>query len=339
MTDHRQSRNVRHAGLRRRLCAALLGLPLLAGAAAATAQSKSYPSRPVHLIVPVPPGGPSDLAARALADGMGKALGQPLVLENRPGASGMLGTSQALRAAPDGYTLFLSLPSGQITSPLLMESPPFDGVRDFTPIGQFVRFTSVLLVHESVPVLDFGQLVQYVRQHPGALNYGSTGVGSNPHLTTELVKLQTGMDIMHVPYKGGAAMVQALVANEIQVLFGEVNTALPWIQSGQVRPLAVLSEARSPLLPDVPSLVEARVLDAAADFWMGLAGPPGLPQEIVARLHEAMTQAVQGPEMQRFFAATGSEAALGTPEALAALWAAEHDRASEVIRTKQIKAE
>lgn len=336
MTTHRQARR---AGLRRQLCAALLGLPLLACAAAATAQNKSYPDRPIHLIVPVPPGGPSDLAARALAKGMGKALGQSIVIENRPGASGMLGTSQALRAAPDGYTLLLSLPSGQITSPLLMESPPFDGVRDFTPIGQFVRFTTVLLVHESLPVRDTRELKQYVQQHPGKLNYGSTGIGSNPHLTTELFKLQSGLDIMHVPYKGGAAMVQALVANEVQVLLGELNTALPWIQSGQVRALAVLSEARSPLLPAVPSVAEAGVLDAPADFWMGLAGPPGLAPEIVARLHQAMAQAVQGPEMQRFFAATGSEAALGTSQALAALWAAEHQRAAEVIRVNRIKAE
>lgn len=303
-------------------------------------QSKErFPSRPIHLIVPVPPGGPADLAARALAEGLRAKLGQPVLVENRPGAAGMVGSGQALRAAPDGYTLLVSLPSAQITAPLLTAKAPYDGARDFTAVGEVARFTGVLLVNSSAPVNDVKELVGYVKTRPGRWNFGSTGVGSNPHLVMELLKLRTGMHLVHIPYNGGAAMLQALLNDDVQVLFGEVVTAQPWIRSKRLKPLAVVSNHRSPLLPEVPTLAEAGIADAPADFWLGIAGPPRMPMDLVRLLNLAMAKAVEQPAMRQFFTQTASRPAVGSPEALALLWQSEQRRWAEVIRANQIRAD
>jgi len=180
-----------------------------------------------------------------------------------------LGTSQALQAPADGYTLLLSLPSAQITAPLMLEKPPYDGAKDFTAIGQFIRTTAVLLVNKAVPVRDFQGLVSYVKARPGQLNYSSTGIGSNPHLVMELVKQRTGMHIVHIPYRGGAAMLQAAVGNEVQVLFGEITTAMPWIQAGQLTPLGVVSSKRSALLPEVLRWSRTKCLMRLPTFGWG----------------------------------------------------------------------
>jgi len=300
--------------------------------------ANEYPTRPIRLIVPVPPGGPADLAARALADRLREELGQPIVVDNRPGAAGTLGSNQVLSAPPDGYTLLMSLPSAQITAPLLMDKPPFDGAKQFTAIGRFARFTAVLLVSASVPVSSFREFVAFAKQRPGSLNYGSTGIGSNPHLMGELLGTRAGIKLVHVPYKGGAPALQALVSNEVQVLFGEVSTALPWIQSGRAKPLAVVSERRSPLLPEVPTLTEAGVADAPSGAWMGIAGPPQLPGAVVRRLNQALVKATQHPEMQQFFAKGAGEPAPSSPEELQTLWVEEQRRWGAVIRANNIRA-
>jgi tripartite-type tricarboxylate transporter receptor subunit TctC len=320
---------------RRRLLAAMASLPTLA-----LAQGRdAYPSRSIRMVVPVPPGGPADLAARAIAERLREELGQPVVVDNRAGASGALGTANVLQASADGYTLLLSLPSAQITAPLMVEKPPYDGAKDFTAIGQFLRTSAVLLVNKSVPVRDFQGLVSYVKARPGQLNYSSTGIGSNPHLVMELVKLRTGMDMVHVPYKGGAAMLQAAVGDEVQALFGEISTSMPWIQSGRLTPLGIVSSKRSPLLPDVPSLVEEKVLEAPADFWMGLAGPPRMSPGLVQQLSQALAKAVEHPEMRQFFAKTATEPTFSDPNAFQASWQAEQGRWAEVIRVRRIRAE
>jgi len=321
---------------RRRVLQAALVASASLGAGFSSASE--YPDRPIRLIVPVAPGGPADLAARALAQRLREELGQPVIVDNRPGAAGVLGSTQVLQAAPDGYTLLLSLPSAQITAPLLMESPPYDGASQFTAIGQFARFTAVLLIGASVPAKTFAELVHYARQKPGALNYGSTGIGSQPHLMSELLCARAGVRLVHVPYKGGAPALQALVFNEVQVLFGEISTALPWIQSGRVKALAVVSERRTPLLTDVPTLSEAGMADAPSNPWMGLAGPPQLPRPVVKRLSEAVVKAAQHPDVQQFFAKGGGEAFASSPEALKALWAEEQRRWADVIKSNKIRA-
>ena len=330
------SRNSVKQQSRRWLLTVIASMLVLGNGRAQQPEHEAYPSRPVRLVAPVPPGGPGDLVARALAERLRAELGQPVIVDNRAGAAGTLGAAQVHQAPADGYTLLLSLPSAQITGPLMMKKPPFDGAKDFTPIGQFARAPVVLLVNRTVPVRNVQELVAYVRQRPGRLNYGSTGVGGNPHLMTELLKMRTGMHIVHIPYKGGGLMLQALLSNEVQVLFGELGGALPWIQSGQLIPLAIVSDKRSPLLADVPTLMEEKVLEAPGDFWMGVAGPPGLPQPIVKRINMAMMKALDHPDMKQFFAKSGGAPAGGSPEALQTLWTAEQRRWQAVIRANNI---
>lgn len=302
-------------------------------------QSDVYPTRAIRLVVPVPPGGPADLIARALGDRLRVELGQAVIVDNRPGAAGSLGSAQVLKAPADGYTLLVSLPSAQITAPLLMEKPPFDGVKDFTPIGRFGYFTAVLLINEAVPASSFRELLAYVKQQPGKLNYASTGIGSLPHLTTELLKMREGLDIVHVPYRGGAPAAQALIANEAQVMFGEITTALPWIQSKRLKALAVASEMRSTLLPNVPTLAEAGMRDAPGNSWIGLSGPPGMPPAVVERLSQALVKASQQKETVQFFRERGAEPAPSSPDEFRAMWVADQRRWSNVIHANHIRAE
>jgi len=299
----------------------------------------TYPAHPIRLIAPIPPGGPTDFAARALANSLARELGQSVVVENRAGAAGTLGTALVQQAPPDGYSLVMSTLSTQITGPLLVPKPPFDGVKDFTAIGGFMRMAVVLLASQRLPVGSFKEFVAYARQRPDKLNYGTPGIGSAPHLVTELIKDRTGIQITHIAYKGGAPMVQALVSDEVQLAVGDLTTSMAWIKAGKVKPLAVLSAQRSPLLPDVPTLLEERVLDAPADFWAGLAGPAGMPPAIVDQLHAAIGRVLDQPDMREFFAKSGAEPSALSPKDLRNLWAMEQQRWAEVIRTKNIRAE
>ena len=306
---------------------------------AQTRRDGPYPTRPIHLIAPIPPGGPTDFAARALANSLTRELGQPIVVENRPGAAGTLGTALVQQAPPDGYSLVMSTLSTQITGPLLVPKPPFDGVKDFTPIGGFMRMTVVLLVSQGVPASSFKEFVSYAKQRPDMLNYGTPGIGSAPHLVTELIKDRTGVHLTHIAYKGGAPMLQALVGDEVQLAVGDLTTSMAWIKAGKVKPLAVLSAQRSPLLPNVPTLLEEGVLDAPADFWVGLAGPAGMPPAIVALLHTALRKVLGHQEMREFFAKSGAEPSATSPMELRDLWTLEQQRWADVIRTKNIRAE
>lgn len=327
---------------RRSVCSTLLIAVFISVTAAGHGQAlaQPFPTRPIRLVVPVPPGGPVDRPARVLAEKLQAELGQPIVVENKAGASGILAAGQVLRGKPDGYTLLLSVPSAQITAPLMQSTTPYNGAKDFTAIGGFGRFTAVLLVNETVPVRNYAELIAYAKQHPNQLNYGSTGMGGIPHLVTELLKLRTGIEIIHVPYKGGAAIVQSLVANETQILFGEIATALPWIESGRLRPLAVISEQRSPLLPEVPTLAEEGLADAPVNVsWMGLAGPAGMPDAIVRRLADALQAATQDPDLQQSFRQIGSEADARDPDALQATWEADQELWSSVIKANNLRAD
>lgn len=310
-----------------------VALPAFAQALAA------YPARAIKLVVPFPPGGLTDLGSRVFADRLAAELGQPVVVDNRAGAAGTMGTTFAMQSPADGYTLLFSIPSSQIIAPMLQSMPGYDGVKDFTPIGQLARFAGVLVVSSAVPVKNVKELVAYVKERPGRLNYGSSGIGSNNHLLGELLKMRTGMHLVHIPYKGGAGAMQALANNEIQVFFDALATAQAWEKSGRVKILAVASAKRSPLVPSVPTLIEEKVFDAPADFWLGLAGPKGLPTEIVSRLNSAVAKAAAHPDMRKFLANSGGDVEAGSPEAFRALWAAEQRRWGDVIRANHIQAE
>lgn len=319
--------------------ALILGLMATASAAWSQQPAEAFPSRPIRLIVPMPPGGPSDLTARALAERMGEQLGQSVVIDNRPGASGTLGTAVAHQAPADGYTLVLSTLSSQITGPLIVPKPPFDGVKGFTPIGGFAQMTVVLLGSQSMPVRTYKELVAYARANPGKINYGTPGNGSASHLTTELIKDKSGLQLTHIPYKGGAPMLQALVAGEVQLAIGDLTTSKSWIDSGRVIPLAVLSAKRAPSLPNVPTLIEEGVMDDPADFWFGLSGPAGMPPAVVARLNSALQRSVAQQKLQEFFKSKGVEPAYVGAQELKDLWTMEQKRWSDVIRMKQIRAD
>jgi len=329
----------KHWAVRRRQVLMAIASAMALSQSAHSQQSDVFPTRAIRLVVPVSPGGPADQIARAFGDKLRLELGQPIIIDNRPGAAGSLGTAQVLQAPADGYTLLVSLPSAQITAPLLMEKPTFDGVKDFTPIGRFGHFTAVLLVNETVPASSFKDLLAFAKQHPGKLNYASTGLGGLPHLTTELLKMREGLDILHVPYRGGAPAVQALVANEAQVMFGEITTALPWIRQKRLKALAVASETRSPLLPDVPTLTEVGMKDAPGSSWIGLAGPPGMSAAIVERLNQALVKASQHKEIVQTFKERGAEPAPSSPSEFRALWVEDQRRWRNVIQTNHIRAE
>ncbi len=327
--DHSTGRRtVLHAAA---AAAAMLALP-------ARAQS-DYPNRPIKLLVPFAPGGGTDVTARMFAERLRVELGQPVVIDNRPGATGTIGTLAAARSPADGYTLLFTTSTNQIIAPLMMEKAPYDGVRDFTPVTLLIRYLGVLLVSNSVPANNFAEFLAYAKQRPGKLNYASSGVGSTNHLIGEMFKGRTGLHLVHIPYKGSAAGVAALAADEVQVFFDTVPSAQNWIRQGKVKALAVASDTRSSLMPDVPTLVELKVFDGPADYWMGLMAPPGTPAPLVARVRDAVARMMAAPEMQQFAAKGGGEISVGTPQQFAKLLDEEQKRWGEVIRSNNIRVE
>lgn len=291
--------------------AAALALPAFAQA--------DYPNRPIRLLVPFAPGGGTDVTARMVADRLRVELGQAVVVENRPGATGTIGTLAAKSAPADGYTLLFTTSSNQIIAPLMMEKPPYDGARDFTPVALLIRYLGVLLISNSVPASNFAEFVAYAKARPGRLNFASSGVGSTNHLLGELLKQRTGLHLVHIPYKGSAAGVQALAADEVQVFFDTVPSAQNWMRQGKVKVLAVASDTRSSLLPDVPTLVELKVFDGPTDYWMGLMAPPGTPEPLVARVRDAVAKMMASPEMREFSQKGGGEIGAPNPQQFARL--------------------
>jgi tripartite-type tricarboxylate transporter receptor subunit TctC len=326
--------------LTRRAAMATLVAGASALAAPAFAQGPGdYPNRPIRLIVPFAPGGGTDVTARMVAERLRTELGQPIVVDNRPGATGTIGTAAALTAPADGYTLLFTTSTNQIIAPLLMEKPPYDGAKDFTPITAIIRYLGVLLVSNSVPASNMQELIAYAKQRPGKLNYGSAGIGSTNHLLGEMLKNRTGMDLVHVPYKGSAPASQALAADEIQVFFDTVPGAQNWLKLGKVKVIALATDRRSNLMPGVPTLVELGLWEGATDYWMGLMAPPNMPPALVARIHDAAARMMASPEMLQFAAKGGGESAIGTPAQFQSLLTGEHKRWGEVIRKNNIRAE
>lgn len=309
--------------------AALLGAGAFAQAA--------FPSGPIRLVVPFAPGGSADLSARLLAELLRKDLGVAVIVDNRAGAAGVIGTQALARAPADGHHLLLGTLNSQICAPLASEKPPYDGVTDFVPLGLMFSYTGVLLTNAAVPASTFAEFVAYAKQRPGRLNYGSAGIGSNNHLLIELIKARTGMDLVHVPYRGTSDGQQALASGDVSLLVDSVLSARNWLQQGKARPLAVTSEGPLAALPGIPSLVELRVLDRATPFWLGLFGPRGLPAPIVTRLREAAARAVATPEVAEFAAKGGGEPGRLSAERFAHFLLDEQRIWGDVIRQRNIK--
>ena len=312
---------------------ALIGLCLLASPAAA---QSDYPSKPVKIIVPSAPGGGTDIAARVLAQHLSQAMGQQFFIDNRPGAGNMIGIEAAARSAPDGYTLLMTASTLSINQ-LTYKKVLYDAVRDFAPISLVVSLPSVLVVHPSVPARSLAELVALAKQKPDQLTYASAGIGTNPHLSMELLKTMTGIEIRHIPYRGVGPALNDLVAGQVGILIAGVLTTKPQVDAGTVRGLAVTGLKRVEGLPDVPTVAEAGVANYEALQWYGLLAPAGTPAPIVARLHAETAKAVRSAEMKERLAADGADPVGNTPAEFAAHIKEEMRKWAEVARAAKIE--
>jgi tripartite-type tricarboxylate transporter receptor subunit TctC len=313
----------------------LLFLLVLAGAA----QAQGYPSRPVRVIVPFPPGGTTDIVARLVADRLGATLGQPAVIENRAGAGGAIGAAEIARAVPDGHTLGLATVSTHGVNPAINPKLPYDPLRDFTPISNLASVPNVVSAHPSLGVSDVRQLVERAKANPGKITYASAGNGSLSHMLGELFKSSTETDLLHVPYKGVGPALNDTLGGQVNVLFDNLPSSLPHIQSGKLRALAVSSPSRLEFLPDVPTFAEAGVPQLNDPSWFGLVGPAKLPDAVLARVHEAVTKALAAPDVRERLRQAGAVPAGNTPREFAAQIRAELERHRRVAAERGIRIE
>ncbi|MBC7803545.1 MAG: tripartite tricarboxylate transporter substrate binding protein [Candidatus Parcubacteria bacterium] len=307
---------------------------LLAGAATA----QGYPNRQVRIIVPFPPGGTSDILARTIGARLSEPLGQPVVIENRPGAGGNIAADYVAKSPPDGYTLIMGTSSLAI-SQSLYKKLTYDLLKDFAPITQAVNYANLLVVHPSAGVSSVAELLALARAKPGVLSYGTAGNGTPPHMTGELFKSYTSVNILHIPYKGGAPAIADLVAGQIPVMFDNVPPLLPHVRSGRIKALAVTSLARIQVLPDVPTLHELGLKDFDAVGWNGLLAPTGTSREIVARLHAEVARVLRIPEVRDQLTSQGADIVANSPEQFAAWIRVEVKKWAEVIRVSGAKVD
>ena len=319
---------------------------LACGWVASTAQAQApYPNHAIRLVVPFTPGGSTDILARAIGVELAKAWGQPVVVDNVPGAGGAIGAERVSKAAPDGYTLLMGHIGTLAVNPSLYPKLPYDPVKDFAPVAFVARVPNVLVVHNSVPARNVAELVALAKAKPGQLNYGSGGNGSAANLATEYFKLQSNTAILHIPYRGTAPAVNDILAGQIQVLFSGVPAVLPHIKSGALRALAVSSPHRIDALPDVPpvsssaSAINPGLKGFEADQWYGVVAPTGTPREVLAKLNQQINAALNAPEIKTRLAAEGALIGPATPEVFGQLIANEIARWKPVISSGRVKAD
>lgn len=313
-----------------------VGVGLALGTVNATAQS--YPSKPVRLIVPFPAGGATDIFARVLSQKLGDKLGQSVVVENRPGAGGAIGSDLAAKATPDGYTLLLATSSTHAIGPALNAKMPYDAARDFTPIAHVGNAPSIMLVPNSSPAKTLADWLKYARQSPGRLNYASSGNGTIVHLTTELFKAQTSAFIVHIPYRGTALAIPDLVSGKVDLMFDSLPTGLPHVREGRLRALAVTSAKRSALAPDLPTVAEA-IPGFESNTWFGLYGPKGVADDTVVKISAAVNQALADPEVKDRLNKLGIEPVGGTPAQFVKMVSADAAKWKQIITERRITSD
>jgi tripartite-type tricarboxylate transporter receptor subunit TctC len=315
-------------------------LVLAAALAAATlgASAQDFPYKPLRMIVPYGPGGVTDITARIVAPKLGDELGQPVVIENRPGAASMPGTDAVAKAKPDGYTLLLNS-TALAANPVLFRNVPYDSVKDLAPVSLLATVPTVLVVHPGFAAASVNDLIAQAKAKPGALNYGSAGNGSGNHLTTEVFMHAAGIRAQHVPYKGGGAVMADLVGGQINFVFAVLPTAHPFITSGKLRALAVTSPQRNGALPGVPTVAEAALPGFSVLEWLGLFTTAGTPAPVVERLNTAASKALQNPEVVERFKALGAEVAGGPPARLDAYYKGELNRWATLAREVKFQVE
>jgi tripartite-type tricarboxylate transporter receptor subunit TctC len=287
-------------------------LGLVVGMMAMAAGAQDYPSKPIRMIIPYPPGGGTDVVGRILNEPLATALGQPIVIDNKGGAAGNVGTDLAAKAPADGYNILFTLSSHTI-NPRLYPKLPFDVEKDFVPISLSAMIPQILVVHPSVPANNVQELIALAKAQPGKLNYASVGTGSPGHIAGELFKLKTGVDIVHVPYKGGGPAVTDTIGGQVQMLFVSMPAAWQHVKSGRLKAIAVTSEKRSVAAPDVPTILESGVPEYVVDSWYGAFAPAKTPPAAVAKLQAAFAQVLQNPQVREKLLLQGAEAATATP--------------------------
>lgn len=314
-----------------------LRIVLFAGAllVCAGAAAQSFPTKPIRVVVPFPPGGGTDIVARAVSPKMSEVLGQPVIIENRAGAGGNIGTDVVAKSAPDGYTLLVASASTAINT-TLMKNITWDFKRDFAPVALLVLNQHLLAAHPSVPANSVQELIALAKAKPGQVTFASYGNGSSAHLTGELFKMMAGIDLLHVPYKGAAPAVNDLVGGQVNVMFADVAALLPHVNSGKLKALAIASAKRFEGLPDVPTVAESGVPGFEAGGFLGLVAPAGTPRDVVARLNEAANQALAVPEVHARLIALASIPMAGTPEQFGQRIGVEIDKWARVIREAHV---
>ena len=311
------------------VCAATLSL---------AANAQSWPARPIRMIVPFPAGGPTDVLTRALADRLAPALGQAVVVDNKPGAGGTIGSDFVAKSAPDGYTLLMATSSTHSIGPYLGKVP-YDPQKDFTPIVYVGKATNILVVSPTLGVHTVRELIELAKKSPGKLNYATSGVGSISHLTSEMFASMAGVKLVHVPYKGTQLSMADLMSGQVAILFDSVLTAKPHIDAKRLVALAVSSRERSPLVPDLPTVGEAGLPGFDSWTWFGVFGPAGTPHAVVERVNAEMNRIVGDPAIKERFAQLGFETAGGTPADFAAVVQSEAAKWSKVIREANVRPE
>jgi tripartite-type tricarboxylate transporter receptor subunit TctC len=300
--------------------------------------AKAFADRPIKLVVPSPAGSPPDMIARILSDKMAVNLGQPVIVENRLGAGGTLGAKSVLAAEPDGHTLMVGTTSNLLIAPLVYKNAGYDA-GTFAPVARVSDSPEVLAVHPSVSARSVSELIALAEARPGMLNYASAGIGTLPHIEGELLKSRSGIDIRHVPYRGGGQALTGLIAGEVDVLFSTLTQMLPYVREGRLRGLAVTSETRSALAPDIPTMVESgidRFVTASVTF---IVAPAPTPLAIRQRVNEAVAEALTSPEVQQAFLRIGAEARLASPQEVASFLIQEQQRWSRIIEATRISAD
>lgn len=308
-------------------------------AAVSTVQAQAWPSKPITLVVPFPPGGSSDTIARAIGAKMQEKLGQPVVIENKGGATGTIGAGQVKRAAPDGYTVLVSSLGPFVIAPHLIKNVPYDAGKDFDLLTVLVQAPNVLVVPAASPLKSVADVIAAMKKTPDKMSFASSGNGSSDHLTAELFWLQTGTTGVHVPYKGGGPAMSDLLGAQVDASFQNINAVVPHVASGKLRALAVTSTQRSALLPQVPTLAEAGVKDVDVYSWQAAAAPKGVPADVKAKLHAAMIEALNDPAVKPKLLELGFEIVGNTPEQFAAFQQRENTRWKQLIETRKITAD
>lgn len=312
--------------LARTLAAA--GLVMATGTIGAAAEV--YPSKPVRLVVPYPAGGTTDIIARIVATQLSEKLKQPFVVDNRPGASGGIGSGAVARAAPDGYTLVMGNANSHGINSALQKNLPYDAVKDFAPVTVVASTPNIIVVNPDVPARTLGDLIALAKAEPGKIDYGSTSTGGSPHMSAELLKMMAGIDISHVPYKGAAPMLTDLIGGHIQVGFDNLPSAISFVRAGKLRALAVTTKARWPGAPNIPTVAESGVPGYDVSGWFGILAPAGTPKEIVHQLQQAVAEAVKSPDVAKQLQDLGADPVANAPDVFA------RDIADDVLRWRKV---